>query len=1402
MGTKKRSRKRNLSVLEDYDQDGVPNFDDCRPLDPTQHGVIWDWGTSLAKKVVKKVTPIVKPVVREVYKRVPTPVKPVVREVYKRVPKKLPKIPSRVPSIPTKISIPSISQLPVKIGRDISVMTRGKLDKPIVPVFKWGPGNIPQNIEQQSKATRKSLISNVFGGFDFRAKGERLGRATVAPTPQRVGLERVPQVDISTVVKKKPSIVSAITSLPSVAVKELSEQYTWMRATPSERAIIAMVPSVTAQTKEFTKDVETYETKWKPHIEGGYFTGTEAQYARQTREYEQLQRGQSQLEKQYGTFTGLEARIPREKKEEWWGIPAAYEREQERTAKWTKERVPSMKDVPVTWFGRDVAIRESFQKAAREQPEVFTAKQLANIQEVASKPPELPMWAERVFRGEQFVVDYQKGMVEGIREKPFETLATTALFAAMPPVMKGLKAAGKATRMAPATKEVKPWVPTISKLGKVPYPTLKRGEAIKIGVPKGILPPAVRHIPTVAGVGMMAPYVGMMGQELYTAPPGERAYTLGRMSTIEILPIVAGTYIGMKAPAFMKETAKTLKYLAMRTKMPMEKLTPEAIIAGRKQIVRIEKGVTPEEFLESVWADPAPYGIPTRYLTAPAYARLRIKRGKLGGIYTQEMPEGIKGVTIYGEPTYTGKEAMWGKYSFVPGTFDPTITQIAVLPKLSRTYHKKQMEWLLGDIKTLYKTQKLPKAQTIEESKMLPEYYKEIFGELPKLPTEKEALFLAAYPSKKGVIAHELFHERYPGATEEQVLGAGFEYMMARGKGKKLFLAGEKMESTVSLWKAMEYGFGKKTVIRRGHFEMPGGYVSPVLQPFFFRMKQPKIKWSLFGEYPTPEMPGTPTAMRIALEEVARMPKDVLATKDPYSMTAWMLGEGKPKTAYVSWPIELGTKMEQELVISPTTGMKWVPSPTGKEYYTTWKHRVIPIEHYEAIETELPRLVVGKTKARTFWKEGKLFEDPSKYYVERARATAIIETPRGVILHKGERGEGYILPGGGIETKAEVAARMGKAVKGETPADAAIREVYEELGTKTKSIEKLFGYEGEGVSLYARGRQKWYSRSIHDVFKMDILGDVKPMSREVSEVLYYKPGMKVKLSEDTQAILDMYFKGVKGTKRAKGIDVTTDISKKVAKDLMSATMVTPQYMKDIMKGAKIRKKRIKRGEVRSFEEQLKYEEIQYADYYTKMQPRRVGIVPLLAVGYAAKPPKEYKIRSYEWEPPTYGIPEMQHYKIQTMPTYGPTKYPVGKVPGYKTPDYKTPTYKTPKYPTPKIPSYWIPGYKTPTYKTPKYPTPKIPSYWIPGYKTPEITIPEYTIPKYKTIPLRDTTVQMPGHKVKKRKYKKKYQFEELPWKEKHYIPTLQELMRVPESMTMTPPTAFTMKMPKMPKSLF
>ena len=68
-------------------------------------------------------------------------------------------------------------------------------------------------------------------------------------------------------------------------------------------------------------------------------------------------------------------------------------------------------------------------------------------------------------------------------------------------------------------------------------------------------------------------------------------------------------------------------------------------------------------------------------------------------------------------------------------------------------------------------------------------------------------------------------------------------------------------------------------------------------------------------------------------------------------------------------------------------------------------------------------------------------------------------------------------------------------------------------------------------------------------------------------------------------------------------------------------------------------------------------------------------------------------------------------------------------------------------------------------------------------------------------PPPDITFLLPGEERKPRKRRKRYGVKEYPWKEKHYIPTIQELMRHAPGMKTTKLTTMEPKMPKLPKGI-
>ena len=106
----------------------------------------------------------------------------------------------------------------------------------------------------------------------------------------------------------------------------------------------------------------------------------------------------------------------------------------------------------------------------------------------------------------------------------------------------------------------------------------------------------------------------------------------------------------------------------------------------------------------------------------------------------------------------------------------------------------------------------------------------------------------------------------------------------------------------------------------------------------------------------------------------------------------------------------------------------------------------------------------------------------------------------------------------------------------------------------------------------------------------------------------------------------------------------------------------------------------------------------------------------------------------------------------------------------------------------------IPPYIPPTPPSgPPYVPPTIPSLFPPPSEPP------YTPPIFPPMP--PSIFPLLPSEEKPRRRKKKYKFGELPWKEKHYIPTLQELMRHAPGMETSKLTTMEPKMPKLPKGI-
>jgi len=123
---------------------------------------------------------------------------------------------------------------------------------------------------------------------------------------------------------------------------------------------------------------------------------------------------------------------------------------------------------------------------------------------------------------------------------------------------------------------------------------------------------------------------------------------------------------------------------------------------------------------------------------------------------------------------------------------------------------------------------------------------------------------------------------------------------------------------------------------------------------------------------------------------------------------------------------------------------------------------------------------------------------------KRRRSTAIIETPRGILVVAGRRGL-YVLPGGGTN-------------KGESITQAAVRELKEETGLIVTDVRFLFEHAGH----VQRGYSGVYFKDYHTVCLINASGIARPLN-EVKYVDYYSPDSEIKLSRTTKEIIDRFY---------------------------------------------------------------------------------------------------------------------------------------------------------------------------------------------------------------------------------------------------------------------------------------
>jgi len=130
---------------------------------------------------------------------------------------------------------------------------------------------------------------------------------------------------------------------------------------------------------------------------------------------------------------------------------------------------------------------------------------------------------------------------------------------------------------------------------------------------------------------------------------------------------------------------------------------------------------------------------------------------------------------------------------------------------------------------------------------------------------------------------------------------------------------------------------------------------------------------------------------------------------------------------------------------------------------------------------------------------------------KRRRGTAIVEKEEGILVTAG-RDKVFLLPGG-------------KANRGESRIEAAMRELREETGLKPYYAKYLFRHRGRVSKSHGHG----YFQDHHTVCLIKAHDTPSPR-HEIKHVAFYKPGAGVCISGITNEIIEKYYNYKKRSK--------------------------------------------------------------------------------------------------------------------------------------------------------------------------------------------------------------------------------------------------------------------------------
>ena len=126
----------------------------------------------------------------------------------------------------------------------------------------------------------------------------------------------------------------------------------------------------------------------------------------------------------------------------------------------------------------------------------------------------------------------------------------------------------------------------------------------------------------------------------------------------------------------------------------------------------------------------------------------------------------------------------------------------------------------------------------------------------------------------------------------------------------------------------------------------------------------------------------------------------------------------------------------------------------------------------------------------------------------RKRGVAIVKFKKGILVVS-TNGKNFMLPGGG-------------AKRGESRKKAAIRELYEETGLKTKSIKYFDNYVGNKFKIH-KGK---LLKNDNKVFIIKSMGKPKPKS-EIKHIKFWKPKSRIILTSGAKKAVEKYWENYK-----------------------------------------------------------------------------------------------------------------------------------------------------------------------------------------------------------------------------------------------------------------------------------